>query len=291
MIPKTCLYYITLQCNDTCEFCQIWDDKNLQNIGEAALEKHLENLKSAKASGVVMLEVTGGEPLLYENLPVFLSQAREEGFNISLYTNGILYLEKARLIDGLIDRIFFSLDYPIRDEHDRSRGTECFNAVLRSINYAKELGKKPAILYTVTRDSIRFLPEMIDIAEKIKVEVYLNPVYDFQGLHGFEKTSLDYIKYFFGRPNVKVDLAALEFIKKGGNNIAWPRCRARETTITFLPDGSRASPCFFNRGGKQGKEHICIGCTRWPYMLPSFSAGFDKYRLLHEWSKYKEAEI
>jgi MoaA/NifB/PqqE/SkfB family radical SAM enzyme len=290
MTPKTCLYYISLQCNATCEFCQIWNDKNLQNIEEAPLEKHFDNLKSAKALGVVTLEVTGGEPLLYENLPVFLSRAREEGFNISLYTNGILYSDRAKELKGKVDQIFFSLDYPIQDEHDRSRGTECFNAVLRSINYAKELNEKPIILYTVTRDSLRFLPEMIEIAEKLKVEVQINPVYDFQGLHGFEKLSLDYIKYFSKRPNVRIDLAVLDFIRNGGNNVAWPRCRASETTITYLPDGNKVAPCFYNWGGKQGREHICIGCTRWPYMLPSFSMGFDKYRLLHEWSKYKEVQ-
>ena len=288
---KTCLYYITFQCNDTCEFCQIWNDKELQNIEEAPIEKHFENLKSAKASGAKTIEVTGGEPLLCENLPEFLSCAREEGFEVALYTNGIRYAERAKELKGLINKIYFSLDYPIQDEHDRSRGTECFNIVLRSISYAKELGCAPAVLFTVTRDSIRFLPEMIDIAGKMKVEVQVNPAYDFHGLHGFEKVSLDYIKYYFGRPNVKINLASLAFIKSGGNNIAWPRCRARETTLTYLPDGNRASPCLFNRGGKQGREHICIGCTRWPYMLPSFSIGFDRYRLLHEWSKHKEAQI
>ncbi|MFA4967847.1 MAG: radical SAM protein [Candidatus Margulisiibacteriota bacterium] len=290
MGSKTCLYYITFQCNDMCEFCQVWNDKELQAIEDTSIEKHIENLKSAKSLGVKTLEVTGGEPLLYEKLPEFLTEAKRIGFKIDLYTNGILYPERAKSISGLADKIYFSLDYPIRDDHDRSRGLTCFSSVLASINLAKELKEKPAVLYTVTRDSIRFLPEMIEIAEKMKVEVYLNPVYDFHGLHGFEKESLDYIKYYFNRQRVRVNLAALEFIKNGGNNTVWPRCRVRSTTVTYLPDGNRAAPCLYNRGGEEGKSAECIGCTRWPYMLPSFSIGFDKYRVLYEWSKHKEAQ-
>jgi len=290
MASKTCLYYITFQCNDMCEFCQVWNDKELQAIEDSPIEKHIENLQAAKSLGAKVLEVTGGEPLLYEKLPEFLTEAKRAGFNIDLYTNGILYPEKARLICGLVDRIFFSLDYPIRDDHDRSRGLTCFNTVLSAINLAKELKEKPVIFYTVTRDSIRFLPEMIEIAEKMKVEVYLNPVYDFHGLRGFEKESLDYIKYYFKRPKIRVNLAALELIKNGGNNVIWPRCRVRATTVTYLPDGTRALPCLYNRSGREGREPACIGCMRWPYMLPSFSTGFDKYRFLHEWSKHKEAQ-
>ncbi len=286
MTSKNCLYYITLRCNDMCEFCRIWDDKELQSIKEASLNKHQENLKSARSLKAKALEVTGGEPLLFEELPDFLMSAKEEGFEISLLTNGILYPERAKEIKGWTDQIFFSLDYPTQEEHDRSRGASSFNAVLRSLRIAQELGEKPLIFYTITRDSIRFLPEMIELAEKLGIEIQLNPVYDFHGLEGFEADSLNHIRYYFKRPQAKIDLAALEFIKNGGNNIIWPRCRARETTVTFLPDGQRATPCFFNRGGKQGREKVCIGCTRWPYLLPSFSAGLDKYRILHEYSKF-----
>ena len=277
MSPRFCNYFVTLRCNDTCEFCPIWNRENQGISGNIEEHQGKEILKELKIEGVKVLNVTGGEPLLREDLPEILKTAKGLGFGIELTTNGILYAERAKLIKGMVDRLYFSLDYPIASEHDRSRGVDCFHLVISSIRMAKESGDKPIINFTMTRDSVRFLPEMVELSEKLGVFVYLNPVYDFYGTQGFERATIDFIKYYGRRKNVLFNLAALEFIKARGNKIIFPRCRAKESTITLMPDGRRISPCFFNPGGKQGREPACSSCMRWPYMLPSFSRGLDKY--------------
>jgi len=139
----------------------------------------------------------------------------------------------------------------------------------------------------MTRDSVRFLPEMVDLAGKIGVILNLNPVYDFMGTQGFEQSTYSYIRYYGRRRNVRLNLAALEFVRSGGNRVYLPRCRAKETTVTILPDGSRISPCFYNPGGRQGVEDVCSSCMRWAYMLPSFSVGWDKYYWLNRYSEWR----
>lgn len=285
-MQKHCLYYLTFKCNAMCEFCDIWQNEIYQKTKETSLEKHFENLEKAKKEETTILEVTGGEPLLYEKLPEFLKEAKSKGFKIHLKTNGILYSQRAKEIQGLIDIVFFPLDYPDREEHNRSKGVECFNDVVSAIKLAAKTEQAVVVEFIVTRDSIRFLPDMIELAEKLGVKLDIHPVYDFHGLHGFEQTTYEYIKYYFKRKNVFINLAELEFVKNHGNNLAWPRCKAKLTTITFLPDGKRAEPCLFNQGGRQGKEAICYGCMRWPYMLPSFEVGFDKYRFLNWYSTW-----
>src|SRR3989338_660286 len=135
MPPKICNYYVTLRCNDTCEFCSIWgrenpafDKSSADESGDAGKE-----LFKLKTEGIKHINITGGEPLLREDLPEILKIAKELGFKIELTTNGILYSEKAGLMGGLVDRLFFSLDYPIASEHDRSRGVECFHLVIQAI--------------------------------------------------------------------------------------------------------------------------------------------------------------
>jgi MoaA/NifB/PqqE/SkfB family radical SAM enzyme len=242
-------------------------------------------LASLKREGVHNLNITGGEPLLSNNLLEILKTAKNFGLQVELTTNGILYPDKARTLTGLIDRLFFSLDHPIAEEHDRSRGIDCFHTVIQAIKLAKELGDRPIIKFTMTRDSVRFLPEMVELSEKLGAPVYLNPVYDFFGTQGFEAATYDHIRYYAKKKNVIVSHAVIEFAKNGGNRVIMPRCRAQETTITILPDGSRVFPCFYNQGGRQGKEDVCSSCMRWPYMLPSFAVGIDRYFWLDWYAK------
>ncbi|MFA6430888.1 MAG: radical SAM protein [Candidatus Margulisiibacteriota bacterium] len=290
---KTCVYYATYECNDTCEFCGMW--QRSEKGAEAPVEVIREKLKELKRREVNKLVVTGGEPLLNDALPEILRIAKGFNFEIDLYTNGILYAERSAAIEKLTDKLFFSLDYPILSEHDRSRGVDCFDLVVEGIEIARDKKENAVISFTITRDSIRFLPEMVELSEKLKVPLHINPVYDFFGTQGFDKRSIQSIKYYSKRKNVFSDLAMLAFVENGGNKAILPRCRAGETTITLLPDGRITRPCYFNQDGKQGKEDICSSCMRSEYMLPSFSVGLDKYfwlNLYSEWvNKRKKEEV
>lgn len=281
MNPRTCNYFVTLRCNDTCEFSTLWQNEDHKKIDEKGFD-----LSLLKRAGVERLNVTGGEPLLREDLPQVLRQAKELGLPVKLTSNGILYPGKADLLKGLTDELCFSLDHPVAEEHDRSRGVECFHLVIQSIKLAQRLGERPIVSFSMTRDSVRFLPEMVELAGRLQVRLCLEPVCDFFGTQGFEGATAAYIRYYFKRKKVQLNLAVLEFAREGGNRTVLPRCRARETTVTVLPDGSNVSPCFFNQGGRQGREDICSSCMRWPYMVPSFSKGFDKYFWLDLYSRF-----
>ncbi|MBI5399342.1 radical SAM protein [Candidatus Saganbacteria bacterium] len=277
-----CHYYITLRCSAACEFCSCWQNEAAANKIE---EKPLD-LRPLRRAGINIINITGGEPLLSPHLLPVLQQAKSLGLRTKLITNGIIYAEKAKELTSLIDELLFSLDYPNAEMHDRSRGVECFDLVIAALKLAVGLGGKPIIKFTLTRDSVIFLPEMIDLAEQLKIPVYLNPVYDFHGTQGFARETLEHVSYYARRKNVMVNPAALEFIRQGGNRVIMPRCRAKETTVTYLPDGERVGPCFFNQGGRQGREDICSSCMRWPYMLPSFAQGFDRYFWLNLYSAF-----
>ena len=276
-----CHYFVTLRCNDTCEFCPIWNDDNLKKTAEKPFD--LSQLKRYRVS---VVNITGGEPLLREDLPQILKQATELGFETHLTTNGVLYKEKAGLLGSLVTRLYISLDYPTAEMHDRSRGVECFNEVIEGIKLAKGRDQLVIINFTMTRDSVLYLPEMIELAQSLGVFINLLPVYDNFGTQGFEKETINHIKYYSRRKTVLLNLALLELVKDRGNKTLMPRCRARQTTVTVLPNGKIVAPCFFNQDGVQGRADICSGCMRFPYMLPSFLHGFDKYYWLNRYSNY-----
>ncbi|OGC21026.1 hypothetical protein A3J90_03350 [candidate division WOR-1 bacterium RIFOXYC2_FULL_37_10] len=286
MASKTCLYFLTFKTSDMYEDSLLWDNKELQKTIEAPIEKYYENLKQARVNGGEILKISGGDPFLFEQLPDFLQKAKSLGFSVHLKTNGLLYADFAKKIKGLTDKLFFFIDYPTQEEHNESRGIECFNVVIDAIRYAIQLQQNPIIEFNLTRDNVRFLPEMVELSQKLRVKLYLHTAYERQGSHGFENETYAYIKYFLRNREVFINLAELEFLKNHGNKTALPRCRAKETTITYLPDGTKVSPCFYNQTGKQGREPVCYGCVRWLYMIPSFEIGFDKYKFLSWYSKW-----
>ncbi|MFH2034146.1 MAG: radical SAM protein [Candidatus Margulisiibacteriota bacterium] len=289
MNPRICNFYITFQCNDTCEFCQVWQSSGYSSYDLRASEDKQGigiKLEELKKRGIQILNIDGGEPLLVEHLPRVIEKAKELGIFIRLFTNGIVYPDRAKELRGLSDEICFAMDYPSADAHDRSRGIESFSELISSLKTARELGEKAILFFTMTRDSVLYLPEAVELAEKHGTILQLNPVYDFNGTQGFDKDTVRHIRYFFKRKSVRLDLAVLEFARNRGNSVLLPRCRASQAVLTLLPDLKEVGPCLYNQGGRQGREDICSSCMRWPYIEPSFKIGFDKYRMLHIYSKW-----
>ncbi|MCX5725865.1 MAG: radical SAM protein [Candidatus Saganbacteria bacterium] len=306
MRPLVCNYYLTYKCNDTCEFCDVWKRSDISGIEEVPLETVKKNLADLKELGVVYIDFTGGEPLLRGDLPEILKYGKELGFYNTLTTNGILYKERSKEIKDSVDRLLFSLDAPDPEEHERIRGVYSYEPVIESIKEARSLGQNPVVNFTITRSRINFLPEMVELCQANKLLLWINPVFNQNGFSGFEGVSIDYMKYFFKNKQVGVNLAELEFMRRGGNNRNFPRCRAIESVITISPDDDLLLPCFYLQKKKikingelkkvyrsreagemkrqEGRFDFCRGCMVWSYVTPSFLYKIDKYFFLNLYS-------
>jgi MoaA/NifB/PqqE/SkfB family radical SAM enzyme len=266
---------------------------------ESGIETIKKNLMDMKKLGVLVMNFTGGEPLLHNDIVEALRVSKRLGFFNILTTSGVAYLEKAEAVTPFIDHLVFSLDSPLPDEHNRVRGVAIYDTVIEGIKKAKSLKKLPLINFTVTRETIGLMPEMVDLAQNLGVLLWINPVYNWPGLEGFERDSLDYILRFAGRRNVAFNHSSLELIRQGGNNVKRPVCKAGEATLTLLPDNRLVAPCFyFQKGAATADNGIpnvlkrreiklstsfhglgdpCRGCMAWEYMNPSFLQGINKY--------------
>lgn len=107
--PVLCNYYVTYRCNASCHFCDIWE-KPSPYINKTDVN---QNLKALKKLGVKVVDFTGGEPLLHNEIHDFLLMAKEMGFITTLTTNGLLYPKKAKQLSGLIDMLHFSWILPM----------------------------------------------------------------------------------------------------------------------------------------------------------------------------------
>ncbi len=299
-----CHYYLTYRCNCSCEFCRIWQDESFKDVHESHVYHVGKTLDSLKEFGVKRIIFTGGEPLLREDADEIFALARQKGFLITLYTNGLLFPDRAKKIASSLDEIYISIDSPLEDEHNRIRGQECFTEALDSLKAAKNMGLKNLINFTITRESLGYLPEMVELAEEFNSILNINPVHHFGGLEGFEKISVDYILRYSRNKNVRLDRAFMHLLKDGGNDISSPICRVADNIITISPDNHMILPCFNSRqtniplegdlkrildsnvvkGYKklQGRFKECAGCSDLDCISSSINSTINKYRF----SKY-----
>ncbi len=305
-----CNYYLTYRCNAYCSFCNFADHEQFGKTPLAKIEDVKSNLTQLAKLGVKFVDLTGGEPLLHKDIVEIVTFAKELNFQTSITTNALLYHKYAEQLAGKVNLLHFSLDSPDRDEHNKIRGVNCFDAVIKSIELAKSLGEYPDILFTATNETFKKLPLMHEIALKYDLVLIVNPVFSYFGNPGLSMEAVDYItEYIDGKKNIYINEAFLKLRKDGGNKTSDPKCKAVSRVIVISPDNRIILPCYhlsnesiaIDRPIKEirasekikyfkkmeGRFDFCEGCTINCYFEPSFAFPMNYYSLVSISSKVK----
>jgi MoaA/NifB/PqqE/SkfB family radical SAM enzyme len=300
--PVLCNYYLTYRCNATCSFCDIWERPSPY----VNLKTAKTNFADLKKLGVRIIDFTGGEPLLHREIDLLLKEAKAMGFITTLTTNALLYPKWADKIKGLVDMLHFSLDSPIEEEHNKSRGVNCFGQVQESIRIAKSLGHRPDIIFTVFEHNLHHTRQMWEeyCVEKNLVLI-LNPAFEYNQVetgNNLSPAQLKELKNWASKKNVFLNEAFIQLRLGGGNQTSDPVCKALTTTIVISPENELVLPCYhlgidsipiegklfelYNSEKVQkmktleGRLPGCQGCTVNCYMQPSFTTNLNRYWFL-----------
>ncbi|MBL3654872.1 radical SAM protein [Fulvivirga sediminis] len=297
--PVLCNYYITYRCNAQCGFCDIWE-KPSPYVDIKRVKKNLSDLKRL---GVKVIDFTGGEPLLHQNLDLILKEAKSLGFITTVTTNCLLYPKMAKKLKGLIDMLHFSLDSPNEDEHNLSRGVRCFDFLLKSLEVAKDLGEKPDILFTVFENNVDQIEEVYEkFCKPNGLVLILNPMFEYGSVNtgdALSNNTLTKLKYWSKKPSVYLNDAFVQLRIDGGNHINKPVCKAASSTVVISPFNELILPCYHlgiqsikiqddlydlyhseevkKLIAQEGRMPACEGCTINCYMQPSFAIEMNKY--------------
>ncbi len=301
MKPVICNYYLTYRCNARCVFCNIWKNGEVRASQESPVDVVCGNLTDAHSLGVKIVDFTGGEPLLYECIGDVLAYAKKIGLRTTLTTNGILYPDRAEKIAGHVDILQFSLDGAEKERHDSVTGVPSFDRVIESIEIARDLGERPTFIHTVTDDNILYVPDVIELAGKMNVLLFLNPGFSYFGNKGLSGENTILLGKMAHGKMVTIDRGYLKFIIDGGNKRSDPRCLAVTSTIVISPDDKLILPCFHSKTREipirgnltalmndpsvkfekniEGCHPFCEGCTVYCYMRASLFRRLDSYLL------------
>src|SRR5580698_1690753 len=97
------------RCNCRCVMCDIWKRDTTDQIRTQDLERHRASLQKLNVRQVVL---TGGEPLLHNDLSALCDFFRDRQVHLTLLTTGLLLHKRAEEVATLFDDVILSLDGP-----------------------------------------------------------------------------------------------------------------------------------------------------------------------------------
>ncbi|MBF0384279.1 MAG: radical SAM protein [Candidatus Omnitrophica bacterium] len=169
LIPRMIFWETTKKCSLKCAFCRMTKSESGDELTTAEAFRLIDSIKTSFGSSVLVL--SGGEPLLREDIFEIMFYAAQKGLTLALATNGVLLKEKeAGLIKKYgVRRVSLSLDSSDEKKHDSSRGV--LGAFKQTVNAADILRKEQIpfqINFTVTKNNLNEIRTIADLALSIK---------------------------------------------------------------------------------------------------------------------------
>ncbi|TLX57636.1 heme d1 biosynthesis radical SAM protein NirJ [Stutzerimonas nosocomialis] len=171
--PPVVIWNLLRRCNLTCKHCYATSAdsvfRNELDTGEA-----LEVIDDLHEAGVRVLILSGGEPLLRDDIFELSDYARLRGFYVALSTNGTL------IGDGNIERIAAShYDYvgisidgleAVHDDWRQLKGS--FAASMHAIDLCRRYGIRVGLRTTLTQDNYPQLPALLALMHEHDVQKF-----------------------------------------------------------------------------------------------------------------------
>ena len=159
----------TRACNLACKHCRA-AAVNKPYEGELDTQAAFRLMDQIAEVGQPIVILTGGEPLLRDDIFDIARYGTEKGLRMVMAPNGTLITPEhaRRMVDSGIKRISISLDGATREKHDSFRGVPgAYDGALRGIAYAKEVGLEFQINTTISKLNLDQIPKIQALAVEL----------------------------------------------------------------------------------------------------------------------------
>jgi len=263
------LWLTTFRCNLRCSCCYTKSPREVKELSTKESVKFIHHLGEL---GVPIVFLSGGEPLLRNDIEVILKELHEIGIKVVLSTNGTLIDQKVASLAKETNVLYVALSLhgtkEIHDELTQVKGA--FDKVVKGVEILKDYEIPICTKTVVTGMTYPYIPQVIDwsISSGIKAFYICDLVPAGRGCSapggrvGKAKWSalLDKIVFYVETEGIFVDIGAhpstipyvLEKIGAGDQekvNMARKRvvdtaCPVGQGFVGLMPDGG-VSPCNF----------------------------------------------
>ncbi len=166
--PRLIFWELTKSCNLKCVHCRASADDTVfkEELDTDQVKRIIDDIASY-ANPILVL--TGGEPLLRNDIFNIAEYARNKGFKLALATNGTLIdIETANkiLLSG-VQRVSISIDGRDALSHDTFRGIKgSFEKAIEGAKFLRDAGVEFQFNTTITRRNVGELEEIIRLSER-----------------------------------------------------------------------------------------------------------------------------
>ena len=170
--PRIIAWETTAGCNLSCRHCR-GSSTFEKPEGELTTEEALDFIDQIAEMGNPILILSGGEPLVREDIFDLAKHATDKGLRVAMATNGTLLTPEiaGKLKDVGIHRVSISLDGSSPETHNDFRGVpNAFENSIKGIEILKDAGIGFQINPTITKSNIDEIPGILDLAKDIGAE-------------------------------------------------------------------------------------------------------------------------
>lgn len=154
----TLTFEVSRSCNLRCEFCyNAWKIEGKQETGEASTGVALKLLEKAIAeTGCSEITLSGGEPLLRQDIFELIRFVKQKGVKVALVTNGTLLTKETtdKCISEGVDLFQISLLSDKQDLHNSLAGCSSFDRAVEGILNVKNLNGTVCTFFVGTSRNI-----------------------------------------------------------------------------------------------------------------------------------------
>lgn len=238
-LPSSAFIAVTLLCNSRCIHCDIWKNKGMDFLPMDIYKKLPASLE--------MVDLTGGEPFLRNDLPEIVSVIRKAcpKARILITTNGFLPEKIKKYTPAIVKNdpaIAFRLSLDgWGDTHEKVRGIpDAFGKVMKSVDILKDCGVRDiGLTFTLMELNRKELKTVYAHCKKEGLSFSLNVVHDSPIYFGNDKMHLQ------PKPSrVKKDFDEL-FRKqmKSINPKDWGKAWFNRYSYEYMVNHRRPIPC------------------------------------------------
>ena len=171
----TLFFEVTSRCNALCDHCgSRCTASKRDELSAQDFKKVLDSVAENFGTKAIMLNITGGEPLMRKDLFGITGYANNLGFKWGLVTNGMLITDDviSKMKETNMSTISISLD-GMKKTHEEFRHVQgCFDRIIYSIEKLKSADfiEHIQVTFIATKNNIYELPEVYRLLSMLEID-------------------------------------------------------------------------------------------------------------------------